>query len=247
MVRLNCVEVIGYYFSRCLPSLMAAAPVVLPSASDSAVSLSLKAASMRTTARPSMANLLSPDMLKDLRDWESVNFESELVRALCSRYRIGRRARLKLLGESQSESFHEQYRLAAIDKCLPSFPLKLFAKSFPNVARENRLHKLLADFENRPFVKEFRKLQASVELDGRPCGLVVPCPLIDMSRGGMSAIVVHDWDGPLRIGPTFISVLEPRDNQPVKPTFVDTLPLLLDAIDESIAGAAAHQWRVFEQ
>jgi hypothetical protein len=202
---------------------------------------------MRTTARPSMADLLTPDMLKDLRDWESVNFESELVRALCSRYRIGRRARLELLGESQSDSFHEQYRLAAIDKYLPPFPLKLFAKSFPNVARENPFHKLLGDFPNRPFVKEFLKLQASVQRDGHPCGLVVPWPRIDRSRSGMSAVVVHDWHGPLRKGGTFVSVLEPRDNQPVKPIFMDVLPLLLDAIDDSIAGAAAHQWRVFEQ
>lgn len=187
---------------------------------------------MQFSERPSIKDLFGPATLKAQRDWESREFESEVVQALCARYRLGRRTRLKLLGESLSESFGEQYRLAAFDSCFPSFPVKFFARSFSKVVQENTVHKIFVDFPNRPFVKEFLKLRATVQSDERPCGLVFPWPHIDGSRYGLSAMVVHDWDVPDR-DLAFYCPLELGSEKELKRIYLDALPQLLDVIDDS--------------
>lgn len=186
---------------------------------------------MQFSERPSIKDLFGPATLKAQRDWESREFESEVVQVLCARYRLGRRTRLKLLGESQSEGFEERYCLAAFNKIFPQFPLTLFAQNFPKVEQENPVHKIFMDFPSRPFVKKFLKLRAAVKSDDRPRGLVFHWPHIDGSRYGMSAMVVHDWDGPSRLFTTEC-VLELDDKQIFR-IYLDSLPHLLDAIDDS--------------
>ena len=140
---------------------------------------------------PSMKSLLD-----DLVEWAQIQFEDEIVKALCTRYRLCRRIKLDLLGASERGCGTQYIALAEFHRRFPSFPIYLFARRIRDVEKDNPIHRIFMDFENRSFTKAYLALADQLPDGVEIYGLVFHWPHTGDHSGDacerLPALVLHN-------------------------------------------------------